>query len=82
MPGPPRLFYVRNVLLKMQVSEGVPGMDELEIRDVECPECGWIGMSDDCCHGLCPHCGGRVKRDRRFIRVSVRNHETVPPPHP
>jgi len=33
------------------------------IYHVCCPECDWIGMSDDCSWGRCPYCYARVKRE-------------------
>ena len=27
-------------------------------------DCGYFGMREDCSHGECPNCGGRVKREK------------------
>jgi len=32
---------------------------------LQCSDCGWFGMSDDCRRGECPNCGDRVRKERR-----------------
>ena len=39
-------------------------MEEIEIEAVYCPECGWIGMSDDC----------RSEYDQLYLWSQMRAH--------
>jgi hypothetical protein len=47
------------------VDENLIKMPPDAIYSVYCPECSWIGMSDDCMYGRCPCCTVMVKKDKK-----------------
>lgn len=40
-----------------------PDDPAIAVYPVRCG-CGWFGMREDCSHGACPNCGGRVRREK------------------
>lgn len=42
------------------------------VYPVYCPECDWVGMSDDCLWGRCPYCQATVKKE---IKVKMEDNK-------